>query len=181
VGPGHRGTTYVVQDHEELGEVRARPVQSPHPWSRGGNAWPSPLGELVGSAAPGGPGTSGPGWQDSGRALGGMRRAHLLEKTLTPGRIEGRRRRGRILMQGRLWAPPCCCLLGSQVQLHTPQDQYLGSIGPGGPQGGERGLASPRGFGSPGVRVPALTGISRPTSQPSSDTHMTLSEIVLPT
>ncbi|ELR50025.1 Oxysterol-binding protein-related protein 5 [Bos mutus] len=40
VGPGRRGTTYVVQDHEELGEVRARPVQSPHPWSRGGKAWP---------------------------------------------------------------------------------------------------------------------------------------------
>ncbi|XP_010836112.1 PREDICTED: oxysterol-binding protein-related protein 5 [Bison bison bison] len=60
VGPGRRGTTYVVQDHEELGEVRARPVQSPHPWSRGGKAWPSPPGELVGSAAPGGPGTGLP-------------------------------------------------------------------------------------------------------------------------
>lgn len=59
VGPGRRGTTYVVQDHEDLGEVRAAPPQSPHPWSRGGNAWPSPQGELASSAAPRGPGT---GW-----------------------------------------------------------------------------------------------------------------------
>ena len=49
----------------------------------------------------------------------------MLEKTLMPGRIEGRRRRGRILMQGGLPAPLFCCLPGVRSSYIHPRPKTL--------------------------------------------------------